>query len=179
MNIAKIALFFFSIIFLAACSSDINDLEQWIAQIDKQPAKKIKALPKMSTYKKFTYNAEDQRSPFDHDIQIKKSSAAESMSLRPNTQRMPEPLEKYPLDSLSMMGTLSKDNNLWALIKTPDKKIHRIGVGQYLGQNFGQVNKIENTRIKLTELISNGVNSWKQRQTSIAIKRSNNHQITH
>jgi type IV pilus assembly protein PilP len=76
------------------------------------------------------------------------------------------------------MGTLSKNNHLWALIKTPDKKIHRISLGQYLGQNFGQVTQIENTQIKLIELIPNGVNSWKQRQTSIAIKRPTNLQST-
>lgn len=167
-----------SIILLTACSSDYHDLEQWVAHANQQPTKTIQALPKIASYQAFTYNAQNLRSPFEHNISFKKNNSTGSLSLRPNTQRTPELLEKYPLDSLSMVGTLSKNNHLWALIKTPDKKIHRIGMGQYLGQNFGQVTQIENTRIKLVELIPSGVNSWKQRQTSIVIKRPNNFQST-
>jgi type IV pilus assembly protein PilP len=178
MRTLQMTTLFFSITLLVACSSDHDDLVQWIAHTDKQPQKAIKALPKMSTYQTFTYNAQNQRSPFEYDIQIQKNNVVKGSLLRPNTQRTPELLEKYPLDSLSMMGTLSKNNHLWALIKTPDKKIHRISLGQYLGQNFGQVTQIENTQIKLIELIPNGVNSWKQRQTSIAIKRPTNLQST-
>ena len=174
----SIILLVISICLLTSCSGNSNDLETWIQQINMQPAKDIKALPEVSTYKSFTYTAHDQRSPFDNSIQRKKLSYTDNSLLQPNTHRTPQLLEKYPLDSLSMMGTISKKQSTWALIQTPDKKVHRISTGQYLGQNFGKVVKIETTKIHLTELIPSGLNTWKHRKTSIAIKRPDKLQST-
>jgi type IV pilus assembly protein PilP len=159
---------------LSACSSDINDLETWIQKTNTLPGADIRVLPVVSVYEGFTYSAYDQRSPFDNSLQIKQRKSVGRSTLRPNIHRTPQILEKYPLDSLNMMGTIAKNKTIWALIQTPDKKIHRVRTGQYLGQNFGKVIKIEHTKIKLSELIPSGFDNWKKRQTSIAIKRHNN-----
>ena len=174
----SIILIAISICLLTGCSGNSNDLETWIQQINIHPAKDITALPEVSAYESFTYTAHNQRSPFDNSIERKKHPVTDNSSLQPNTHRTPQLLEKYPLDSLSMMGTISKKNSTWALIQTPDKKVHRISTGQYLGQNFGEVVKIETTKIHLTELIPSGLNTWKKRKTSIAIKRPNKLQST-
>ena len=174
----SIILIAISICLLTGCSGNSNDLETWIQQINIQPAKDITALPEVSAYESFTYTAHNQPSPFDNSIERKKHPVTGNSSLQPNTHRTPQLLEKYPLDSLSMMGTISKKKSTWALIQTPDKKVHRISTGQYLGQNFGKVVKIEITKIHLTELIPSGLNTWKKRKTSIAIKRPDKLQST-
>src|SRR3546814_8046003 len=53
-------------------------------------------------------------------------------------------LESYPLDSMDMVGTLSKAGLTYAVLRA-DKSIYRVKVGNYIGQNFGMITKITDT----------------------------------
>ena len=102
----------FSLSILSACSSDINDLETWIQKTNTLPGADIRVLPVVSVYEGFTYSAYDQRSPFDNSLQIKQRKSVGRSTLRPNIHRTPQILEKYPLDSLNMMGTIAKNKTI-------------------------------------------------------------------
>ena len=50
-----------------------------------------------------------------------------------------EYLERYELDTLSMVGTFSNEESYWALVRDPEGVIHRVPVGNYIGKNHGKV----------------------------------------
>ena len=52
-----------------------------------------------------------------------------------------EPLEAYPLDSMSMVGSMVKTGRQYALLKV-DNLLYQVKSGDYLGQNYGKITKI-------------------------------------
>lgn len=160
---------------LSSCSSGTDDLEIWLAEVKSQPTGKISPLPHITPYQTFSYAVSDKRDPFDNSV-LRPSVEIHSTysALRPDTLRTQGPLEKFPLDTLSMMGTIARQNSTWGLIQTPDKKIRRVREGDYLGQNFGRIDAIQKDRIVLTEIISDGMGAWTQRKASIAINTVEN-----
>ena len=102
------------------------------------------------------------RSPTTHSTCPIRSSRARSSrrkggsKLAPDLTRGAEPLESYPLESLNMVGTLTKDKTTYALVRTPDKDVYQVSQGNYLGQNFGVVTGITDSEIRLKELVQDG-----------------------
>lgn len=161
---------------LAGCNKGTDDIDVWIEEVQSRPPEKITELPEIIPYQAFSYDNSDKRDPFDNSILRPNLDAQTSSSLiRPDTHRKQGVLEKFPLDTLSMMGTIARENNTWVLIQTPDKKILRVREGDYLGQNFGQITEIKENRIILTEIIADGMGVWKQRRASIAINQNDHH----
>jgi len=80
-----------------------------------------------------------------------------------------EPLEDFPLDTLRFKGTITKNGEKWGLIFAPDNTIHRVQVGNYMGQNHGRVIELTDTEIKLTEIVPDGLGNYIERQAAIAL----------
>ena len=49
--------------------------------------------------------------------------------------------EAFPLDSMSMVGSVSKQGVPYALLKV-DGLLYQVKAGEYLGQNYGKIMKI-------------------------------------
>jgi type IV pilus assembly protein PilP len=80
-----------------------------------------------------------------------------------------EYLEEFPLDSLRMVGTINMNNAMYGLISTTDGAVHRVRIGEYLGQNHGRITAISETRIDLTEIIPDGTGGWTERRAGVAL----------
>ena len=83
--------------------------------------------------------------------------------------RRKEPLEAYPLENLRMVGTLQQNKNNFALVKTPDNNLFRVKVGNYMGQNFGLINEISESTIKLKELVQDSSGDWTERVSTMTL----------
>ena len=68
-----------------------------------------------------------------------------------------------------MVGTMSQNQELWALVKTPDNTIQRVAGGSYLGQNNGRIIDISSGGIELVEIIPDGFGGWREREGNIAL----------
>ena len=68
-----------------------------------------------------------------------------------------------------MVGTFEKESSEWALVQDPDGVVHRVSVGNYLGQNHGKVGSISNDEVYLSEFIADGVGGWLVREASISL----------
>jgi len=68
-----------------------------------------------------------------------------------------------------MVGTLEQNNQLWGLIKDPQNIVHRILVGNYMGQSEGRVIEISESAIYLVEIVPDGIGGYIERDASIAI----------
>ena len=88
-----------------------------------------------------------------------------------DTTRVPEFLEGFPLDSLRMVGTVEKDNTLWALVKIPEGAVQTVKPGNYLGQNYGKITSISDVKMEMLETVSNGLGGYEEREISISLNQ--------
>jgi len=103
---------------LAGCSGESHqDLRAWMADQGKGARGRVDPLPQIRPYEPFAYNAFDLPDPFKpRKIEPTKGGS----KLAPDLSRRREPLESYPLESLTMVGTLAKGKTTYALVRTPD-----------------------------------------------------------
>ena len=154
---------------LAACSqSGYGDLDVFITESSQGLEGKVDPVPEIRHYKSFTYNAFDLSSPFAP----RKSDQAQNVSdgIRPDLTRRKEILESYPLESLAMVGSLQQNDMIYALIKSPEGTLHRVKIGNHLGQNFGRISHISESEVKLQEIVQEGVNEWIERVSVLMLK---------
>ena len=85
--------------------------------------------------------------------------------------RSREPLESFPLESLTMVGTLEKNRAIYALIRTPEKDVYQVRAGNHLGQDFGVITGITETDIRLRELVQDGAGDWTERTSSLQLQQ--------
>ena len=89
----------------------------------------------------------------------------------PDMNRPKQPLEAYPLESLKFVGSISRDDLKYALIKTPDNTIHQLKVGNYAGQDFGMVTEITDGGVMLKEIVQDDMSGgWTERPASINLQ---------
>jgi len=92
--------------------------------------------------------------------------------LAPDFNRRKEPLEAFPLESLSMVGTLAKNKSVYALVRTPEKEVYQVRAGNYLGQNYGVITEVADGELKLKELIQDGAGDWTERSSTLQLQQT-------
>lgn len=158
-------------VLLAGCSRDMRDLEEWVAEMNRRPAARIEPLPQVRPYETFTYVAGERRSPFVPDSAIARQVAnAANGGLQPDFERPREFLEEFPLDTLRMVGTINIQNEMYGLIRSSaDGSVHRVRIGEYMGQNHGRITDITEMSINLIEIIPDGTGGWIERRAAVAL----------
>ena len=154
---------------LAACGSDMDNLDSYINSVKARPGGRIEPLPEITPYEVFTYvaDAEGLRSPFVPDTPQAAGPAAGGAS--PDPDRPAEFLESFPLDTLRMVGTLDVNETVYGLVQTSDGLIHRVVPGNYMGQNDGRITQITESEIVLVEIISDGIGGYIERDAAIGL----------
>lgn len=164
-----------AVLALAACgrsvvrSPDVADnesnLEAWVAEVDNRPPPPLDPLPVMQQFESFEYAAQGLRDPFSRAFRDTGGSGP-----RPDANRPKQALENFPLDSLDMVGTIGSGRGLTALVQGPDKMTYKVRPGAYLGQNDGRVTSVDEDRIDLVELVTDGAGGWLERPASISLE---------
>jgi len=158
-----------SLLTVSGCSQDVSDLQNFIAETKSAHVGSVKPIPQFKPYESFSYSAGDLRDPFVANVDLDKDETTKSSLLNPDSTRPREPLEVFPLDTLSMVGILEQNDQLWGLIKDPQNLVHRVQVGNYMGQNEGRVLEINESAIYLVEIVPDGIGGYIERDASIAI----------
>jgi len=151
---------------LAGCSPSTKELEAWVAEVKARPAPPLDPLPVMKQFETFEYAAQGLRDPFSAPVPDRDNGSGKG----PDPNRRKEALEAYPLDSLSMVGTIGSGGNLVALLMAPDKVTYRVGPGNYVGQNDGRITGVFEDRIEIVELVPDGAGGWLERQAKVALE---------
>ncbi|OIN91362.1 MAG: pilus assembly protein PilP [Comamonadaceae bacterium CG1_02_60_18] len=162
---------------LVACSSSSDDeLQQWMVQQKNQTFPKVKPLSEPKQFKPESYSQDKEFDPFNISkltIALKRDSAqAASLSgalLAPELTRRKEPLEEFPLDTIAMVGSLTREGKPVALV-TVGKLLYQVRPGEYLGQNYGRVTKIAETELTLREIVQDATGEWVERMTSLQLQ---------
>ncbi len=163
------AIISFSLLTISACSQDVSDLQTFIAQTKSSHVGSVKPIPQFKPYDSFSYSAAELRDPFVANVDLDDDDTTKSSLLNPDSSRPRQPLEIFPLDTLSMVGTLEQNEQLWGLIKDPQNIVHRIQVGNYMGQSEGRIIEINDSAVHLVEIVPDGIGGYIERDASIAI----------
>jgi type IV pilus assembly protein PilP len=153
---------------LSACGGDQgDDLDKFMASAANDMSKIVEPLPEVLPYSPLQYNADGILSdPFKA-----KKAVGRASSLQPNTNRPKEALEAFPLESLKYVGSMSKKNVIYALIRTPDNAVQQVKKGNYIGPNFGLVTQINEADIIIKEIIQDDLTGdWVERNASIILQ---------
>jgi len=89
--------------------------------------------------------------------------------LRPDSKRNREFLEQFSLDTLKMVGTLHLGNTTYGLVQSKDKLVHRVVVGNYIGQADGRITDITASKIVLTEIVPDGLGGYIERPAALGL----------
>ncbi len=151
---------------IAGCTPSESP-QQWVAREKAKKGAPLQPLPVVKTFETFLYKDQDLRDPFG--LSSEEQEQAATTGPHPDQNRPREPLEAFPLDGLKMSGTLGTAKSMEGLVRDPDGVVHRVHIGEYLGQNYGRVTAIDEDRIELVELVPNGAGGWMERQATIAL----------
>ena len=83
--------------------------------------------------------------------------------------RRREPLEAYPLDSMTMVGSVVRTGRPYALLKV-DNLLYQVKPGDYLGQNYGKITKISETDVSLREIVQDAAGEWIERMSALQLQ---------
>jgi type IV pilus assembly protein PilP len=78
-------------------------------------------------------------------------------------------LEKYPLESLRLIGYLNVNKRPLAVIQVEDK-VKQVRVGEYLGLDFGMVTRITEREVELRELVQDSAGDWSERTSLLNLQ---------
>lgn len=154
---------------LLACANETHDdLEAFVRDSGKGLRGKVVPVPEVQSYSHFPYTAFEIPNPFKP--RKNKLAKGEGGGLQPDLERRKEPLEKFPLESLKMVGSLEQEEESYALIKAPDSSLHRVKTGGYLGQNFGLISDISESEVNLKEIVQDSTGDWAERVSTLMLE---------
>jgi type IV pilus assembly protein PilP len=174
----SILLFFaaLSTLLLAGCgASKEDDIRQWMVDERNLTRPKVKPIPEPKRFKPEAYTNASTIEPFSNQklTQALKRDSAQVASngglVAPELARRKEPLEAFPLDSMSLVGSIVKAGQPVALVKV-DNLLYQVKLGNYLGQNYGKVTKISETDVTLREIVQDAVGEWIERVATFALQ---------
>lgn len=154
---------------LAACgSSKEDDIRQWIVEERNQTRPKVAPIPAPKQFKPESYTNAATIEPFSNQklAQALKRDASQVVAngalVAPELTRRKEPLESFPLDAMTLVGSILKSGQPVALVKV-DNLLYQVKLGNYLGEHYGRVTKISETEVVLREIAQDGVGEWIER----------------
>ena len=149
---------------LAGCSSGDDDLHNFITETGKEPGGRVEPLPEVKPQQTYAYADMNLRSPF-----MPTSPNSGNPNLRPDSHRNREFLEQYSLDTMKMVGSMQQSGQLFGLVQTKDGLVHRVIVGNYIGQNDGKITGITPSKIDVREIVPDGLGGYIERPTGLAL----------
>lgn len=157
---------------LTACGGDMDELRQWMEQQRKEAKPTVTPLLPPKKFLPQPYESGAGVDPFSTQklsVAIKQEAAQPNSLLAAEINRRKEPLEAYPLDNMSMVGSLTRDNRRYALLRV-DNLLYQVKAGDYLGQNFGRIIKISETEITLREVVQDAAGEWIERTSTLQLQ---------
>lgn len=150
--------------------ADLSDLQAYMNEVRARPKGAIEPLPKFQPYESFTYSAASMRNPFQPPVKLDLASRPKgSPDVKPDESRAKQFLEDFNIETFQMVGTLSNDGAVFALISGASG-VHRVRVGDYLGRNHGRILAIDEAKIDVVEIVPDGEGGWLERPRSLPLK---------
>jgi len=165
-----------SLALLGGCgSSNEEDVRSWMAQERNQTKPRVPPIPAPKQFVPEPYASATAVDPFSNlkltqALKRDSSQAASNGALvAPELARRKEALEAYPLDTMTLVGSIHKTGQPVALLRV-DRLLYQVKVGNYLGLNFGRVTKITETEVTLREIVQDAAGEWIERVATLQLQ---------
>jgi type IV pilus assembly protein PilP len=172
---------------LTGCGTSGEETKAFVEKTKASKGGIITPLPKIQDYTSFVYEASLLKSPFQSvseasfvpgeeelvavEIDDESGVVFFKQAPRPDSDRQREFLESVSLETLTMVGTLSKGVHVWGLLVDKSGAIHRVRAGNYLGNDSGRIERIGAESIHIRELVVDGEGGWEERQVVITMRK--------
>ena len=141
---------------------DSDESTTYIKQVKTNPSTTTITVPELAPYHPVIYQAMALRDPF-----TPASRHGVTMALTSDrTSKQIGTLSFYALSDLYYVGSI-ETSQLWALIRTPEAKVYRVGLGDTLGMQNGQIISINHSRLVVREQVKNQAGEWMQQDTVV------------
>jgi type IV pilus assembly protein PilP len=157
---------------VAGCGGDeYGDLKQELATATKDFRGRVDPLPQVKPYEPVPYTGESLIDPFRPErIEVAQAGrpSPNANKIAEHEKRVKEPLEAFPLDAITMLGTITQEKETFALVKA-GANLYRVRRGNYMGQNFGVITSIDEATINLRELVQDSGGEWVERNSALSL----------
>jgi type IV pilus assembly protein PilP len=161
---------------LTGClGAEQEDLRQWMTEQRNATRPNVPPISDPKRFSPAPYTLEASLEPFNIDklTQALKRDSNQATTneglVAPELNRRKEPLEAFPLDTMSLVGNLTSAGKPVALIKV-DALLYQVKVGNYLGQNYGKITQVTETEVLLREIVQDAGGEWIERQASLQLQ---------
>ena len=162
---------------LSACdASEHEEITKWMAEQRAATKPQVQPIPEPKKFTPEVYAMEGQVEPFSNQkltLALKRDAqqagSASAALLAPELNRRKEALEAFPLDAMTMVGSLIKKGQPVALIKV-DNLLYQVRPGNYLGQNYGRITKVGESEVVLRELVQDAAGEWVERVATLQLQ---------
>ncbi|MGO1395733.1 MAG: pilus assembly protein PilP [Halomonas sp.] len=164
-----------AVVLTGCAEADLDQLERTLADIRQSPGGQppviAVALPES---RDLAYLYSGERSPFLPPSAIAQDGADRGEgALAPDQQRRSEPLERFSLQELRLVGSMRMGRRRVALIAAPDGNVTSVKEGNYMGADYGRITEISRQEIRVTERVFTQRDGWQERQVSLVINENN------
>jgi type IV pilus assembly protein PilP len=157
---------------LGACTADNDELIQWMEQQHKEVKPNVAPIYPPKKFDPQAYLGVTGVEPFGAQKLIPAggpSTGRSSALLSAAKAHAAQELESYPLDSMSMVGSLQQGGKTHALIMV-ESRLHDVKVGDWIGPNYGQITGITDSQITLRETVQDATGEWIERASTLQIQ---------
>ena len=163
-------------VMLVGCStSGEEEVQDWMKTQRAEIKPRVTPLSEPKKFVPQAYTEEGSTDPFSIQklTQALKSEAAQSPTnaalIVPELSRRKEALESFPLDVMTMVGSVLKKGQPMALVKV-DNLLYQVRVGNYLGSNYGRVTKVDETQLSIREIVQDAAGEWIERPATLQLQ---------
>ena len=156
---------------LVGCGAELDELQLWMEQQRREVKPNVPPLQPPKKFDPQPYAAADAVEPFSTQkltVALKRDERVPSSLLAGELKRRKEPLEAYPLDNMTMVGSVNKQGRPFALLRV-DGLLYQVKVGDYMGQNYGRVLRISDTDLVLREVVQDAAGEWIERNSTLQL----------
>lgn len=175
---------------LVACTpvNNFSDLKALVIEVNSRPGAPVEPVPEFTPYEGFIYTAASSRSPFEVPLPLVININSDSdgdgdsgavpvlsqdveVEVEPDLERVQELLENQSLSELTMVGRISSTNGVFeALIEDGFGTVHRIGIGDHMGRNYGRIEQISNSQLNMIEIVPSVSGGWVERSQTLTLQ---------
>ena len=157
---------------LAGCAADQDELQQWMEQQKREVKPNVEPLSPPKKFIPQPYAALGAVEPFSTQkltVALKQEARQPNSLLAAEINRRKEPLEAYPVDSMTMVGSVMRNGQQFALLRV-DNLLYQVKTGDYLGQNYGKITKISETDVSYREIVQDAAGEWIERSSALQLQ---------
>lgn len=157
---------------LGGCGTQQEELQAWMDQQRREVRPNVPPLTPPKRFDPQPYEQVQAVEPFGIQklmVALKQEARAPNSLFAAEVNRRKEPLEAYPLDSMSMVGSVLRGGQPSALLRV-DNLLYQVRIGDYVGQNYGKITRIAETEIAVREVVQDAAGEWIERPTTLQLQ---------